>query len=430
MAPLKILIVGGGITGPALAYWLSKVDCDITIVERSPDLRASGQQIDLRGQGLTCMRRMGIEAAVREKVVDEQGFRLIDKNGNIKAQFGANKTGKGKQSFTSEFEIMRGDLVRILYDVTKDRCKYLFGTMVEDFEQSGDGVHVKFSDGKEDDFDLVVGADGQSSRTRRKLQASNAKDPFKFLGLYISYYTVPRTEMDENYAVALLAPNRRVVSTRADNPKTMQVYLGIHVKDADAGLKVLDEAMESGDMHRVKKVYYDLFKDAGWETPRLLDGMMNSEYANDFYNQKVGQVKMEGPWSKGRVVLVGDAAYAPSPVSGVGTSVGLVGAYVLAGEIARQLQRKKSSEADHGQVVDAALDEYEKTLRPFVKDAQKLAPGVPGIVYADTEWGVWFIQLIAALAKILRISALFELLLSDDFAGGWKVPDYPELKYD
>lgn len=101
MAPLKVLIVGGGITGPALAHWLSKLDCDITIVERAPDLRASGQQIDLRGEGVTVMRRMGIESAVRAKVVQEEGTEFVDKNGRRQAYFGANKTGQGRQSLTS-----------------------------------------------------------------------------------------------------------------------------------------------------------------------------------------------------------------------------------------------------------------------------------------------------------------------------------------
>ncbi|CAN8095318.1 unnamed protein product [Discula destructiva] len=429
MAPLKILIAGGGITGPALAHWLSKLNCDITIIERSPDLRASGQQIDIRGQGVTCMRRMGIEPAIREKVVDEQGFKLIDQKGSVKAVFAANKTGQGKQSFTSEFEIMRGDLVRILYDITKDKCKYVFGTTVEDFEQRGNGVHVKFSDGTEGDFDLLVGADGQGSRTRRKMLGPNATDPFKFLGLYTCYFTVPKTDKDENYAVALNLPKRRIASTRVDNPKTMQVYLSVHVTDPDAGLKVLDEAMRSGDMQRQKQAYYDLFQDAGWEVPRLLDGMMNAPEAADFYNQRVGQVKMDTPWSKGRVVLLGDAAYCPSPVSGVGTSLGLVGPYVLAGEIARQRQQSGSGSEDPGRALDAALDSYEKILRPFVEETQKLPRGVPGIIYADGEWGVWIRNVIVGLFSTLRVDKLILRFSSDDFGGQWKLPDYPELQY-
>lgn len=429
MAVFKVLIVGGGITGPALAFWLAKLDCDITIIERAPDLRASGQQIDIRGQGVTCMRRMGMERAVREKVVDEQGFKLIDSQGNVKAYFEANKTGQGKQSFTSEFEIMRGDLVRILYDHTKEKCKYVFGTTVEDFEQLGNGVRVTFSDGKVEEFDLLVGADGQSSRTRRKMLGPNVAEAFKSFGLYLSYFTVPKTEKDENFATALLLTKRRVVSTRVDNPKTMQVYLGI--MDPKGEQKDLDEALKAGDMKKQKQIYIDLFKDGGWEVPRLLDGLKNSSEAKDFYSQRVGQVKMDNPWSKGRVVLLGDAAYCPSPVSGVGTSLGIVGPYILAGEIAKQLHKNKDGSAgDRGKAIDAALKSYESVLRPFVDKTQKLPPGVPGIVYAETEWGIWIRYLIIGLFSKLRIAKLIERFSSDDFGGGWKVPEYPELKYE
>lgn len=433
MAPLKVLIVGGGITGPALGLWLSKLDCDITIIERTPDLRASGQQIDIRGQGVTCMRRMGLEPDVRAKVVDEQGLKFIDTQGRVLGFFEANKSGQGKQSFSAEFEIMRGDLVRILYARTKDTCKYVFGTTVEDFEQRGDGVWVKFSDGREEGFDLMVGADGQGSRTRRKMLGPGATDPFKFLGLYLSYFTVPKTEKDENCAVALTTTRRRLVSTRVDNPKTMQVYLGI--MDPNAELKDLEKAVQAGDMEKQKEIYYDLFKDVGWEVPRLLDGLKNSSEAKDFYGQKIGQVKMDKPWSKGRVVLLGDAAYCPSPVSGVGTSLGLVGPYVLAGELAKQLEAQRSNGGggggeDHGRAIDAALDEYERVLRPFVTTTQKLPPGVPGIVYAEGEWGVWIRNLIISVVSTLRIPQILGRFMSDDFGGGWKVPEYPELKYE
>lgn len=429
MAPLKVLIVGGGITGPALAFWLAKLDCEVTIIERSPDLRASGQQIDIRGQGVTCMRRMGLERAVRDKVVDEQGLKFIDSQGRTRALFETNKSGQGKQSFTSEFEIMRGDLVRIFYDHTKDKCKYVFGTTVEDFEQLGNGVRVTFSDGKVEEFDLLVGADGQGSRTRRRMLGVNVPEAFKSLGLYLSYFTVPKTEKDENFATALLLTKRRLVSTRVDNPKTMQVYLGI--MDPKGELKDLDEALKAGDMERQKQIYIDLFKDGGWETPRLLDGLKNSSEAKDFYSQRVGQVKMDKPWSKGRVVLLGDAAYCPSPVSGVGTSLGIVGPYVLAGEIAKQLHKNKDgSSGDHGQAIDVALESYESVLRPFVDKTQKLPPGVPGIAYAETKWGIWIRYFIISLLSKLRIPQLIQRFSSDDFGGGWKVPDYPELKYE
>ncbi|KAI7779007.1 hypothetical protein LA080_001437 [Diaporthe eres] len=421
MAQLKILIVGGGITGPALAHWLSKADCDVTIVERAPDLRASGQQIDLRGEGVAVMRRMGIEAAVRAKVVQEEGTEFVDKNGRRQAFFGANKTGQGRQSLTSEFEIMRGDLVRILYDLTKDKCKYVFGNSVEDLEQTGSGVRVKFSDGKGDDFDLVVGADGQSSRTRRKAWGPDAKDPFNFLQLYLAYFTVPKGKQETMTAKIFHLPGRRAIATRVDNPKTMQVYLGYYEKNGHA----MEDALRSGDAKKQKQLWADLYKDGGWETPRLIDGMLNSPEADDFYFQKIGQVKME-KWSRGRVVLVGDAGYTPSPLTGKGTSLGLIGAYVLGGELTRHLESSK----DPGQAVDEAIESYEKVLRPCVERAQELVRGVPSIAYPETEWGVWFLQLVVKILSTLRIDKLFERFSSDNFAGDWKLPDYPELQYE
>src|SRR5689334_4921972 len=140
MAPLRVLICGGGIAGPSLAFWLSKFDYDVTIVERFPSLRAGGQQIDLRGQGVQVMKKMGIEQAVRSRVVDEEGIQFVDTAGRRKAFIEANKSGKGKQSATSEFEIMRGDLCHILYDIVKDKVKWVFGVYVTSFQQDEDKV--------------------------------------------------------------------------------------------------------------------------------------------------------------------------------------------------------------------------------------------------------------------------------------------------
>lgn len=135
MAKFSVLIIGGGIAGPSLAYWLHRCDAyygvnvEVTIVERALSLRAQGQQIDLRGQALGVVESMRLMEKIREKVIDEHGVQFIDKTGKRMAVLEANKTGKGKQS-TSAFEIMRGDLCRILYDATKDKTKYVFGTTV------------------------------------------------------------------------------------------------------------------------------------------------------------------------------------------------------------------------------------------------------------------------------------------------------------
>lgn len=419
MAPLKVLIVGGGIAGPALAFWLHKLDCDITIVERAPALRATGQQIDLRGEAITIIRRMGLEPAFRARIVDEQGFQFIDDKGEAKAFIQANKTGQGRQSVTAEFELMRRDIVEIFYDAVKDKCKYVFGTTIEEVSQRGDGVHVRFSDGSAGDYDLVVGADGQNSRTRRRTWGPGAEDPFHFLNLYVAYFTVPNTA-DQGPKVFkwLPLPGRRSVMARNDNPKTQQVYLGHLNPDS----KELEASLRTGDARRQKEAWAELLRDAGWEVPRFLDAMLNDPLADDFFFQKIGQVRLD-KWYRGRVALVGDAAYCPSLLTGKGTSLGILGAYVLAGELSRHL----GVGADQGEAVDAALASYDRTFRPCVEKAQEIPLGAPGILYPETSWGVWFLQLIAGLLVTLRIDKLFERFASDNVGGDWQLPDYPKL---
>ncbi|ROV96881.1 hypothetical protein VPNG_09259 [Cytospora leucostoma] len=420
MAPLKVLIVGGGIAGPALAFWLHKLDGDITIVERAPALRATGQQIDLRGEGITIIRRMGLESAVRAKIVDEQGFQFIDTKGDVKAFIQANKTGQGKQSVTAEFELMRRDIVEILYDAAKDKCKYVFGTTIEEVSQRGDGVHVRFSDGSEGDFDLVVGADGQSSRTRRRTWGPDAEDPFHFLNLYLAYFTVPNiADQGAKMFKWLPLPGRRGVMTRNDNRKTQQVYLGHFNPDH----KELEASLRTGDVRKQKEVWAELLGDAGWEVPRFLDAMLSDPLADDFFFQRIGQVRLD-KWYRGRVVLIGDAAYCPSPLTGKGTSLAIIGAYVLAGELSEHL----GSGADRGEAVDAALASYDRTFRPCVEKAHEIPLGAPGILYPETSWGIWFLQLIVGLLVMLRIDKIFERFTSDNVGGEWQLPDYPELK--
>lgn len=425
MASFKVLIIGGGIAGPSLAFWLGRlsgfqgVKCAVTIIERSPNLRAQGQQIDLRGQGLTVMRLMGLEKQIREKVVPEEGVRFLDKTGRQMALVTANKTGKGMQSITSEFEIMRGDLVRILYDVTKDKNKYIFGVTVTKLEEiDGDQVKVTFSDGSEDNYDLVVGADGQNSRTRKMMPGADATDPFTSLGVYMAYFTVPRIESDSDYACINHVVDHRVIFTRADNPKTIQCAFAL-LASSPLGQKI--RGVMKASIAEQKKAWAEVFSDAGWQGSRFVDKLLNNPLSDEsFYAFELGRVKTQ-TWSKGRVVLLGDAAYCPSPMTGFGTSLAMVGAYVLAGELAQHMH--------DGRVVDlpAALEAYDKTLRPLVDEVQKLPRGVPRLFYPKTEWGIWILHMILWTITTLRLDKLVQMFGSDD-RGTWRVPDYQALK--
>ncbi|KAH6692216.1 oxidoreductase [Plectosphaerella plurivora] len=419
MTLLKVLICGGGIAGPVLGFWLAKLGHDVTILERSPDLRAQGQQIDFRGQAIEVCRRMGVLDTIRSKVVDEDGLSFVDVYGRTKAVILANKTGKGAQTFTSEYEMMRGELCRIFYDASCSAgVSYRFGAMVTSLEQDDDAVTVHLSDGTSDRYDLVVGADGQNSKTRSMITPPGEPDAFKSLGVWFAYFNIPRQPQDTNLCTNCNIPNA-VMVLRPDNPKTAQAYFGYRPADEETNLR-LRRAYESRDVTRQKQVWTDLFRGTGWQSDRILRDLNESNTAEHFYFSEIGQVKTKW-WSKGRVVLLGDAAYCPSGFTGMGTSAALVGAYVLAGEISEAC---RGEGADDG--VRAALQSYEETMRPYVDKAQKLIPGVPGVAFPRTWFGIWVLQSVVWLLATLRVDKIAEYFGSDD-VGGFKLRDYPNM---
>ncbi|KAJ4160665.1 hypothetical protein NW754_003784 [Fusarium falciforme] len=185
MTQLRVLISGGGIAGPAAAFWLSRLGHSCTVLERFPSLRTGGQQIDIRGQGIEAAKRMGILDQIRKHAVDEGGLQYVDMHGNQKALLERNDSGKGRQSFTSEYEIMRGDLCKIIYDAAEGRPQYRFGTSVESFENVGDKVNVKLTGGNHRDLRLAH----CSRRPRIKITMENVPRRAR-----VNIYTLSRFE--------------------------------------------------------------------------------------------------------------------------------------------------------------------------------------------------------------------------------------------
>jgi 2-polyprenyl-6-methoxyphenol hydroxylase-like FAD-dependent oxidoreductase len=402
---LKILIAGGGIAGPAAAYWLARGGHRVVVAERFPALRATGAQIDLRGQGIEAIERMGLLDAVRSRLVHEPGVAFVDSRGRRWGTVRANTSGRGRQTMTSEYEIMRGDLVRLLHDATKDEADFDFGRSVESFEPGPDRVRVRFSDGTSDDFDLLIGADGQGSRIRRAMMPAGAPEPYWPVGIHMAYWFVPRVESDSDMRETYSAPGGRMIMRRSHNATETQVYFALWERSEEAS------AIHRQPVERQKQFWADRFRDAGWQTRRFLAGM---ETADFFYSQEVLQVRAE-TWSAGRVALVGDAAYCPSPYSGMGTSGGLVGAYVLAGEINRNPDD-----------LPRALAAYESTLRPFVDQIQgQVNPRLLRVAFPRSRWTVAAIRVLTAAATSVRLPELRARLSREDRGGAWELPDYP-----
>ncbi|KAL8810085.1 MAG: hypothetical protein Q9223_002268 [Gallowayella weberi] len=404
MAPLNVLICGGGCAGPSLAFWLARSGHNVTIVERFPTLRDKGAQIDIREQGIQVIKRMGLLDIIRSVRVDEAGMALVDHQNNIKACFMANKSGKGPQSMTSEYEIMRGDLVRVLYDATKDKVKYIFGTTVKHFEQDEHSVTVHFSDGQTGTYDMLVGADGQGSRIRKAILPSDAPDPIRQTGLYLAYWFVPRTKMDDNIGRVFHAPGSRMVMSRAHAAAESQAYFGL-VEDSEELRSIPKAPVETQ-----KEFWAQKFQDAGWHTDRLIEGMKTTE---NFYCQQVVQIRTD-TWSKGRVVLLADAAHCPSPMTAMGTTSALVGAYVLAGEINK-----------NSQDLPQAFANYDRTLRPFVNKIQNLNLSLLRLMYPRTAFGIAILHLFARIMSFLLTPYIISLFSREERAG-WQLPDYEQ----
>jgi 2-polyprenyl-6-methoxyphenol hydroxylase-like FAD-dependent oxidoreductase len=340
---MKVLISGAGPAGLTVAYWLKHYGFTPTIVERAPHLLVGGYKIDVRGAALQVIKRMGIHDAVVAARTDMQGAQLVDKEGKVIERMSGDEFG---HRVTGDLEIVRGTLCEILRDHLGD-VELLFGDTIQGIIQSSNNAQVQFTKNGVREFDCVIGADGLHSNVRRIAFGEESRF-LRDLGLYLCVYSVPnylkldRMEMQYSELGRIAA----IWSSRGD--ANAKACFGFAAPTLQIGLHDRCEQQQA-----LKTVYEGL----GWEVPRLMELMPT---ASDWYFDKAAQINMPR-WSQGRVVLVGDAAYCASPMSGQGTSLALIGAYVLAGELA----------ATSGDCL-RAFAEYENAMRPFVEANQAL----------------------------------------------------------
>ena len=379
----RILISGAGIAGPVCAHWLARAGLDATVVERAPSLRASGQNLDLNGPAARAVvKRMGpaVEQAILAARTCEEGTRTVDDGGRVRASFPVQGG-----AFTSEIEIMRDKLVQVFYDSSRPHTDYLFGDSIARIDQDDHEALVTFSSGAVRAYDVVILADGMSSSARSLVfgrpgtvdKPDAAADiQIRPVGFHAAYFTIPYAAGDGTWSHWWHTTGRRSIWLRPDvtTPST-RAYL---LAGGDATHRALDGARKLG-VDEQKARWRALYAGAGWQTERVLDAM---DGADDFYMQEVAQVVAKG-WSRGRVVLVGDAASCPSPMSGMGTSCAVVGAYVLAGELARRRTELSSAAA-----VADAFAAYEHVCRPYVEDAQDLPMPLFELGFPESALGV------------------------------------------
>jgi 2-polyprenyl-6-methoxyphenol hydroxylase-like FAD-dependent oxidoreductase len=316
MAPLNILIVGNSIAGPALTCFLLSAPPAqrprITLLERASSLRPHGQNIDIRGVGVPLLRKLGIEAVVRAGTTGEKGVQWVTGDNKPWAEFGASSDADG-HSPTSDIEIMRGRLGEILHRRSRalsDRAardggpavEYVFGEQLSELTQLGGGVRVRFArSGEERTFDVVVGADGLHSATR-KLAFGRAAEAERVrpLGMYAAFFSLPAGKTDTEFRRSFHTVGRRVMMLRPSGREGRTTALCTIFNETD---KRFGEVVGPGKAAEQKELVREYFEGAGWESGRIMKGMMETE---DFYYEMVAQVKMER-WSKGRVALLGDS---------------------------------------------------------------------------------------------------------------------------
>lgn len=398
MRPKKVLITGASIAGPSLAYWLSRQDMDITLVEKAPKFRDGGQTIDIRGAGRLVVQRMGLEDRILANTTQEQGIAFVDQINRTKAFIAVDAFG-GKGP-VAELEILRGELAKLLIEHSNDRVKYRFGDRIETIEDDGDQVHVSFKQGDEEVYDLVIVAEGIGSTTRKLIFGDEVER--RPLDLYTAYFTIPRQPSDGQIMRWHNIHGGRCVCLRPDNLGTTRAFLSF--QQPPSGYEKLSQLAQ-------KNLLREIFSDAGWETPRVLAAL---DEAPDLYLDAIGQVRMPR-WSKGNIALVGDAAYCASPISGMGTSLGLSGAYVLAGELSRH--------NNHA----SAFAAYEKLMRPYVAQAQNVPKFAPRLASPHSRFGIALGHAILRLATAPALKNLSAKFLSPK-ADEIELPDYDYLQ--
>ncbi|WP_433517216.1 FAD-dependent monooxygenase [Nonomuraea sp. CA-143628] len=367
----RILISGASIAGLTLAHWLARHGFKPTVVERAPALRSGGNGVDVRGNAVEVIERMGLLPRVRELATDVHGMKFVDAADRAVARIDTRDP--------ASVEIMRGDLVALLHEVTD--AEYLFGDSILGLEQDDDGVTVTFEHAPARRFDLVIGADGMHSTTRHL--AFGPEERFvQHKDHYFAFANADASLGEDRWVTMFNTPGKMTGIYRSGNHAQAKAYFIFR----SAPLHY-----DHRDVAEHKRLISEVFAD---EEPRRTRELLDAALADpDFYFDALGQVRMDS-WSNGRVALVGDAAWCASPASGAGAELALVGAYRLAGELA-------AAGGDHR----IAFARYDLAHRPLVDKKQQIGPNVR-LMVPKTEGGRCVRDVVARLPLMKAIGAV------------------------
>lgn len=358
----RILISGAGIAGNALALQLIRAGISTTVVERARSPRPGGQAVDLRGASREVAERMGLMPGIRRHQLDERGMSYIDSRGRTYGRMAmADFDGKGA---VAEIEITRGDLNDVLLSALQesDAASLLdlrYGEHIVALSQNDDGVDVEFASGAAERFDVVVGADGVHSATRRL--AFGAEEEFVTnLGGYAAFFTMPTpADIQPGWFSMRMVPGAMYGLRPDADPSTSKVIINVRTAH--------DPALR-GDRAAQQMLIRSAIEDGGWHAERILEAM---EQADDFYFDELARVDMPS-LSNGRVVLIGDAGTCGSPLTGMGTAMAFIAAYLLGRELAVVAGTGTSLDSS---ALAAAFARFETDLAPHLARSRKIPGG-------------------------------------------------------
>jgi 2-polyprenyl-6-methoxyphenol hydroxylase-like FAD-dependent oxidoreductase len=335
-----ILVSGASIAGPAVAFWLHRYGFAVTVVEKAGGPRRGGYPIDVRGTAVEVARRMGILPQLQEGHIKSRRITFLNADGSEVAVVHPQAVVGGVEGH--DVEVPRGYLTEILYEAVRDEVEFVFDDSIESLTEHEHGVDVTFSSGVQRGFDLVLGADGLHSRTR-ELVLGPERQFHRYLGYCFTVFTMPNTFGLSHEGIIWNTPGRAAALYAVRDSDELHAFLNFAHPEPPYELLRDPEAQ--------RDLVATTFAGDEWEIPAMVAAM---RHANDAFFDTVSQVRLPY-WSSGRIALVGDAAYAPSFLTGQGSSLALVGAYMLAGSLA--------AHRDH----TAAFAAYERDTRWFVE---------------------------------------------------------------
>jgi 2-polyprenyl-6-methoxyphenol hydroxylase-like FAD-dependent oxidoreductase len=383
----NILISGAGIAGTTLAFWLKKFGFNPTIVESAPKLREGGYAIDFWGIGFDIAERMEIVPDLNKADLGISEISFVDKNNKRKSALNYEKLKKLMNN--RAVTLLRSDLAKIIYNRLDNGIEMIFGDAIVKIEQQETKVIVTFQSGKIRNFDLLVGADGLHSNVRN-IVFGNEEQFEKYYGYYTSSFTIKYGTLgSEEFEMYSVPGKQAAIYSNNENKATIFFIFTSSQKLSYA----------HHDVEAQKQILRNEFSTIGWKCPNLLAKMYTTD---DFYFDVVSQIQMDN-WSKDRVSLVGDACDCPSLLSGQGSTLAMVGAYILAGEL-------KEASGNH----TVAFAQYQNIFKPFIDNKQKIAQNFAKSFVAKSQFGIWMRNIAINLMFLPFLSKMFIKQFMDD----------------